>query len=106
MNVQVLEAILFSRRAQPSRNFRRGLEGVDDDIGLNSERGQAINSSIGSYVQDDLGPFRHGLPTAEEIFLQKISAEKVKLPLQHFAEIAGHFKSAMLQRRHPACAPA
>ncbi|MGC2523177.1 MAG: hypothetical protein WA417_11160 [Stellaceae bacterium] len=47
---------------------------------------------------------RFALPTADDMFLDKIAAEKVELPLEHFAQIARNFEPAMGQRRQASCA--
>jgi len=73
---------------------------VDGSIALNSQCGQAVNSGIRSHIEDDLGSFCRGLPTSEDIFFQEICTEKIELPLQHFAEVTWHLKSAVLQVRH------
>ena len=70
VNVELIEPVHCSRFTKAARNLRRRLERVNEGVPLNSQSGQAEDSSIGTHVEDYPGSLCLVFPASKDIFSQ------------------------------------
>jgi hypothetical protein len=99
MDMQAIEIVQPLGLSQAFGNLWCRLKGVNYRILSGAERGQAINSDIGTDVEYHRGVPRESMPSRQQMAFNEVSAEEIELALQGLVEITRHTQAAVQRCR-------